>query len=97
MPDSDQIWHDRAEDMNGPSNRSPAHGTMVHFMWQADLFGVAQFVTDCLDAYYIPDPKRVVPTVSNKSALKVMPFDPSTQSMIASHNGTLVKSSMVHC
>ena len=32
--------------------------TMVRLMWQADLLGVAQFVTDCLDAYHIPEPKR---------------------------------------
>jgi len=29
-------------------------GTMVHFMWQSDLHGIAQIVTDCLNAYYTP-------------------------------------------
>ncbi len=33
-------------------------GTMLQFMWRADLHGVAQFVTDCLGAYNVPDPER---------------------------------------
>ena len=38
-------------------------GKMVQFMWQADLHGVAHFVTDCLDAVVlntivVPDPER---------------------------------------
>jgi len=31
--------------------------TMVQFVWQVDLHGVAQFVTNCLDAYDSPDPE----------------------------------------
>ena len=30
--------------------------TMVQFMWQADLHGVAKFVTECLGVYYSTDP-----------------------------------------
>ncbi len=30
--------------------------TMIQFMWQADLHGVAKFVTDCLGVYYSTDP-----------------------------------------
>ena len=26
--------------------------TMIHFMWQADLHGVAMFITECLGVYY---------------------------------------------
>ena len=32
--------------------------TMIQFMWQADLHGVAKFVTDCLGVYYDTDPDR---------------------------------------
>ena len=31
-------------------------GTII--MWQSDLHEVAHFVTDCLNAYYTPDPER---------------------------------------
>ncbi len=27
-------------------------GTMIQYMWQADLHGFAKFVTDCLAIYY---------------------------------------------
>ena len=30
--------------------------TMVQFMWQADMHGVAQIVTDCLGVYSSTDP-----------------------------------------
>ena len=33
-------------------------GTMIQFMWQADLHGVAKYVTDCLGVYYDADPDR---------------------------------------
>ena len=32
--------------------------TVVQFMWQADLHGVARYVTDCLGVYYDTDPER---------------------------------------
>ena len=32
--------------------------TMIQFMWQADLHGVAKFVTDCLGVYNDTDPDR---------------------------------------
>ncbi len=35
------------------------HRTMVQFMWQADLYGVAKFVTDCLGVYNDTDPRGV--------------------------------------
>ncbi len=31
---------------------------MIQFMWQANLHGVAKFVTDCLGVYYDTDPDR---------------------------------------
>ena len=33
-------------------------GTMVQFMWQADLHGVAKYVTDCLGVSYDTGPER---------------------------------------
>ena len=33
-------------------------GTMVQLMWQADLHGVAKYVTDCLGIHYDTDPER---------------------------------------
>ena len=33
------------------------HRTIVQIMWQADLYGVAKFVTDCLGVYYDTDPR----------------------------------------
>ena len=32
-------------------------GTMIQFMWQADLCGVAKYVMDCLVVYYDTDPE----------------------------------------
>jgi len=32
---------------------------MVQFMWQADMHGVAKFVTDCLGVYSSTDPEGV--------------------------------------
>ena len=32
-------------------------GTMVQFMWQADMHGVAKFVADCLGVYVSTDPE----------------------------------------
>ena len=29
---------------------------MIRFMWQADLHGVAKFVTECLGVYHSTDP-----------------------------------------
>ena len=31
------------------------HRTMAQFMWQADLYGLARFITDCLGVYYVND------------------------------------------
>ena len=31
-------------------------GTMVQFLWQADLQGVAKYAIDCLGVYYNTDP-----------------------------------------
>ena len=33
-------------------------GTMVQFMWKADLHGVATYVTDCLGVCHATDPER---------------------------------------
>jgi len=33
------------------------HRPMVQVMWQADLYGVARFVTDRLGVYYDTDPR----------------------------------------
>ena len=31
--------------------------TMLQFIWQTDLHGVASFIADCLDVYHITDPE----------------------------------------
>ena len=36
------------------------HRTMVQFMWQADLYGIAKLVTDCLGVYYDTDPRHLI-------------------------------------
>ena len=33
-------------------------GQRIQFMWQADLHGVAKYVTDCLGVYHDTDPVR---------------------------------------
>ena len=35
------------------------HRTVVQFMWQADLYEVAKFLTDCLGVYNDTDPRGV--------------------------------------
>ena len=42
--------------LNYPGLFGQHAGTMVQFMWQADLHGVAKFVTECLGVYYSTDP-----------------------------------------
>ena len=47
---------------------------MMQFMWQADLHGVAQLVTDCLHAYYNLDLVWVKHLVSPRWVRETLSF-----------------------